>query len=143
MQVQEKMAHFVMGGQSRVDIFQDLKYVALIHPCCSCMFLDVFSFVTSAGCLPLISVLVVGVQTMYQAECGTPSLYLFLCVFLCFFLFLIQVSLVLVVGHPGVQTMYQAQCGTPSLYSHSLPFDSSHLLGLILCRGRPGIIYKY
>ena len=87
MQVQEKMAHFVMGGQSRVDIFQDLKYVALIHPCCSCMFLDVFSFVTSAGCLPLISVLVVGVQTMYQAECGTPSLFLFLCVFLCFFCF--------------------------------------------------------
>ena len=29
MQVQEKMAHFVfvMGGQSRVDIFQDMKYV--------------------------------------------------------------------------------------------------------------------
>ena len=97
MQVQEKMAHFVMGGQSRVDIFQDLKYVALIHPCCSCMFLDVFSFVTSAGCLPLISVLVVGVQTMYQAECGTPSLYLFLCVFLCFF-FVFDTSVVGVGG---------------------------------------------
>ena len=29
IQVQEKMAHFVfvMGGQSRVDIFQDMKYV--------------------------------------------------------------------------------------------------------------------
>ena len=43
------------------------------------------------------------------------QLFLCLCVFYVF-LFSIQVSLVLVVGHQGVQTMYQSQCGTPSLY---------------------------